>query len=88
MSAYGWTLDDAMDITLPQALMLFDQMAKYPPAAMAIGMLVKGLGQSGEQDETHKLASIGTAGGEGGVETAKEAGAAFWRFIGAEKDDG
>lgn len=31
MSAYGWTLDEALALTLPQMVRLFAAIQKYPP---------------------------------------------------------
>lgn len=80
MSAYGLTLDEALDgFTLPQTQMMMNQMSKYPPIVLTAAVLMKGLMKKDES--THVALPVSS---EGSVVTAQSKGADFWRSIGLD----
>jgi len=44
MAAYGWTLEEALSITLPQMKELLGAIAKFPPAAILAPALLEAMG--------------------------------------------
>ena len=43
MTAYGWTLREVMDLTLPQFRLLFAAMKKNPPINLIVPALLRNL---------------------------------------------
>lgn len=48
MSTYGWTLDQALDLTYPQIKALYRVLMKWPTANMFVAAFVQS--QSGKSD--------------------------------------
>jgi len=43
MMAYGWTLDEAMELTFPRVMCLMEAIGKYPPVDLLASELLKSL---------------------------------------------
>ncbi|MBS3927803.1 MAG: hypothetical protein KGZ65_04345 [Sphingomonadales bacterium] len=56
MSSYGWTLDQALDLTYPQIKALYRTLMKWPTANMFVAMMSQHLNEG--KDETGKLESM------------------------------
>ena len=62
MAAYGWTLEDAMDLTYPQMRLFFRAIEKFPPVNIIAPAILKvmGLETSKKKDETlGQLSAVG-----------------------------
>ena len=57
MSTYGWTLDQALDLTYPQIKALYRVLMKWPTANMFVAAFVQNQGERGGLD---KLAQMNT----------------------------
>jgi hypothetical protein len=83
MACYGWTLDQALEVTLPQVNLLFRAMAKYPPAVAVLGSVFGS--EKKEKDAAGALSKIGQlAGSSEAVRKVTASGSAFWKAIGLE----
>ncbi len=56
MSSYGWTLDQALDLTYPQVKTLYRVLAKWPTANMLVGALVQQMNNG--KNDVDKLANL------------------------------
>ena len=79
MMAYGWTLEQAMELTFPQLLRLFGAMRETPPAQVVLSGLMKML-------MNEKSSGGDNLSGKLGVDVEPAAGAAgdFLNRIGVE----
>lgn len=71
MATYGWTISQALELTLPQMKMLMAAMADYPPPIAVVGELLR----SGSKEQLG-----GLTGKLPGAKSKR--GAEFWRAIG------
>ena len=52
MVTYGWTIEQTLDITLPQANMLFKQMSAVPGPAIVLSAIMKSIRGEKDADKT------------------------------------
>ena len=56
MSSYGWTLDEALDLTYPQVKMLYRTLMKWPTANMFVAAMAKQMTEgSGDAGKIEKI---------------------------------
>ena len=58
MACYGWTLPEALEITLPQLRMLFEAIGKFPPINFIAPSLLKSIG-----DKSGAMSKLQAMGG-------------------------
>ena len=67
MSTYGWTLDQALDLTYPQIKALYRVLMKWPTANMFVAAFIQSQSGKGDIDKLAQLkagAVQKVAGGE------------------------
>lgn len=78
MLTYGWTLDQALDLTMAQTNLLFKQMNKCPSPLVALGAMLGG--KDAKDKPLDKLAASGA------VVTAP-VGRKFLAALGVEQEE-
>ncbi|MEK7139537.1 MAG: hypothetical protein AAB817_02455 [Patescibacteria group bacterium] len=81
MSSYGWTLEQALDLTLPQVSLLFRAMGKYPTLPAFLGSFVGSMSKDRSAE-----AALSKLGASGAARAATGAGQEFWRDVGLTKE--
>lgn len=55
MSSYGWTIEDVNELTVPQMIILLDQIKKYPPMSMILIEFFQGLSRKVQANKQNNI---------------------------------
>ena len=84
MASYGWTLDDCLDLTLPQTNALFRSMSKAPtPASVVAGIVSTMNSKSGVETALAQVEGVAPEV----VKKAREGGQKFLKYLGVKTED-